>query len=249
MGLGSALHLAEAGCTVTVLEREESVAKARKQVHQKQRRTRKLNFSSQRQMASNVNGAMLCPSLCASWASFKFLSKVRSPSPMAKHLVHLMELDKKTFRGLPSHARSNSSKETQQTQRLKQLQPLSQSTDTNARKRALHCNEVQGHLRFTTALNLPITPQNRNELRRIKLSASALTDPAFYRWCAWFAVNGLWPGRDERNHEAQRSLGAYSIDCLARLKVGRRVGTRQLARSLAHECIYADARAVTEFTD
>ena len=29
MGLGSALHLAEAGCTVTVLEREESVAKAR----------------------------------------------------------------------------------------------------------------------------------------------------------------------------------------------------------------------------
>ena len=31
MGLGSALHLAEAGCTVTVLEKEESVAKARKQ--------------------------------------------------------------------------------------------------------------------------------------------------------------------------------------------------------------------------
>ena len=28
MGLGSALHLAEAGCTVTVLEKEESVAKA-----------------------------------------------------------------------------------------------------------------------------------------------------------------------------------------------------------------------------
>ena len=59
-----------------------------------------------------------------------------------------------------------------------------------------------------------------NELRRIKLSASALTDPAFYRWCAWFAFNGLWPGRDERNHEAQRNLGAYSVDCLQRLKVG-----------------------------
>ena len=51
MGLGSALHLAEAGCTVTVLEREESVAKARtrdtrKQVH-KQPRTYKLNFPCQ----------------------------------------------------------------------------------------------------------------------------------------------------------------------------------------------------------
>jgi len=112
MGLGSALHLAEAGCTVTVLEKEESVAK----------------------VASNINGAMLCPSLCASWASFKFLS------------------------------------------------------------------------------------ENRNELRRISLSPSALTDPAFYRWCAWFALNGLWPGRDERNHAAQRNLGAYSIDCLGRLK-------------------------------
>ena len=66
---------------------------------------------------------------------------------------------------------------------------------------------------------IPIILQNRGELRRIKLSPSALTDPAFYRWCAWFALNGLWPGRDERNHAAQRNLGAYSIECLGRLKV------------------------------
>lgn len=73
----------------------------------------------------------------------------------------------------------------------------------------------------TTPATDAIILQNMNELRRIKLSASALTDPAFYRWCAWFAFNGLWPGRDERNHEAQRNLGAYSVDCLQRLKVGR----------------------------
>ncbi len=56
MGLGSAFHLAKSGrCSkVTVIEAREEVAGA----------------------ASNINGSMICPSLCASWASFKFLAKV-----------------------------------------------------------------------------------------------------------------------------------------------------------------------------
>ena len=45
MGLGSALHLAEAGCTVTVLEKEESVAKARKQGHKQRRKNVQTQFS------------------------------------------------------------------------------------------------------------------------------------------------------------------------------------------------------------
>ena len=43
------------GYRVTILEKNKDVA----------------------QVASSINGAMICPSMCASWASMKLLSKVR----------------------------------------------------------------------------------------------------------------------------------------------------------------------------
>ena len=54
MGLGSAFHLSERGYKVTLLEKQDDVA----------------------QVASFLNGAMICPSMTASWASLKFLAKV-----------------------------------------------------------------------------------------------------------------------------------------------------------------------------
>ena len=52
MGLGTCLHLAERGYKVTLLEKQSDVAK----------------------VASYINGAMICPSMTASWASLKLLS-------------------------------------------------------------------------------------------------------------------------------------------------------------------------------
>ena len=43
------------GYRVTILEKNKDVA----------------------QVASSINGAMICPSMCASWASMKLVSKVR----------------------------------------------------------------------------------------------------------------------------------------------------------------------------
>ncbi len=60
MGLGTAFHLSEKGYEVSVLEQQPDVA----------------------MVASSVNGAMLCPSMTASWASLKLLSKVRGLSLM-----------------------------------------------------------------------------------------------------------------------------------------------------------------------
>ena len=54
MGLGSAWYLTQKGYKVTVLERQPEVA----------------------MVASSINGAMICPSMCASWASMKLLSEV-----------------------------------------------------------------------------------------------------------------------------------------------------------------------------
>ncbi len=51
------------------------------------------------------------------------------------------------------------------------------------------------------------------------MTSASLLDLAFYRWGAWFAFNGIWPGRDESNHKAQRELGAYSMKCLENIKV------------------------------
>ena len=56
MGLGTCLHLAERGYKVTLLEKQSDVAK----------------------VASYINGAMICPSMTASWASLKLLSQVCS---------------------------------------------------------------------------------------------------------------------------------------------------------------------------
>ena len=54
MGLGSAWYLSQKGYRVTVLEKNAQVA----------------------MVASSVNGAMICPSMCNSWASLKLLSEV-----------------------------------------------------------------------------------------------------------------------------------------------------------------------------
>ena len=54
MGLGSAWYLTQKGYKVTVLEKNAQVA----------------------MVASSVNGAMICPSMCNSWASLKLLSEV-----------------------------------------------------------------------------------------------------------------------------------------------------------------------------
>ena len=56
MGLCNSLHLAERGYKVTLLEKQSDVAK----------------------VASYINGAMICPSMTASWASLKLLSQVCS---------------------------------------------------------------------------------------------------------------------------------------------------------------------------
>jgi len=53
MGLGTAFHLSERGYRVTLLEKQKDVAK----------------------VASYINGAMICPSMTASWASLSLLSK------------------------------------------------------------------------------------------------------------------------------------------------------------------------------
>ena len=54
MGLGTSLKLAERGYKVTLLEKQGDVAK----------------------VASYINGAMICPSMTASWASLGLLSRV-----------------------------------------------------------------------------------------------------------------------------------------------------------------------------
>ena len=54
MGLGTSLQLAERGYKVTLLEKQSDVAK----------------------VASYINGAMICPSMTASWASLKLLAQV-----------------------------------------------------------------------------------------------------------------------------------------------------------------------------
>ena len=59
MGLCNSLHLAERGYKVTLLEKQSDVAK----------------------VASYINGAMICPSMTASWASLKLLSQVCSIAP------------------------------------------------------------------------------------------------------------------------------------------------------------------------
>jgi len=55
MGLGTSLQLAERGYKVTLLEKQSDVAK----------------------VASYINGAMICPSMTASWASLKLLAQSR----------------------------------------------------------------------------------------------------------------------------------------------------------------------------
>ena len=54
MGLGTSLKLSERGYKVTLLEKQGDVAK----------------------VASYINGAMICPSMTASWASLGLLSRV-----------------------------------------------------------------------------------------------------------------------------------------------------------------------------
>lgn len=56
MGLGTAFLLSERGFQVTLLEKNQEVAKE----------------------ASYINGSMICPSMCASWASLGLLAKVRN---------------------------------------------------------------------------------------------------------------------------------------------------------------------------
>lgn len=56
MGLGTAFLLSERGFQVTLLEKNPEVA----------------------QVASYINGSMICPSMCASWASLGLLAKVRN---------------------------------------------------------------------------------------------------------------------------------------------------------------------------
>ena len=55
MGLCNSFYLAERGYKVTLLEKQSDVAK----------------------VASYINGAMICPSMTASWASLKLLSQVQ----------------------------------------------------------------------------------------------------------------------------------------------------------------------------
>lgn len=56
MGLGTAFHLSERGFKVKLLEKNQDVASAQ---------------------GSYINGAMICPSMCASWASLNLLKEVR----------------------------------------------------------------------------------------------------------------------------------------------------------------------------
>ena len=65
MGLGTAFHLSERGYRVTLLEKQKDVAK----------------------VASYINGAMICPSMTASWASLSLLSKVLNNLPEDKQIL------------------------------------------------------------------------------------------------------------------------------------------------------------------
>ena len=47
---------------------------------------------------------------------------------------------------------------------------------------------------------------NPGELKSVRLSWRALTDPSFYVWAGWFWFNSLWPGRAEYNHQSCRLL-------------------------------------------
>jgi hypothetical protein len=61
--------------------------------------------------------------------------------------------------------------------------------------------------------------QNTGELKGVKLTWAAVSDIKFWRWGFWFVLNSLWPGKPELNHQAQRVLGKYSLDCLRQLEV------------------------------
>ena len=84
MGLGTAFHLAERGFDVTVLEKEDSVAKVSTLFYSRMHKwlnykylkitliwNNVLIYDCSSQVASRSNGALLCPSMCASWADIK----------------------------------------------------------------------------------------------------------------------------------------------------------------------------------
>jgi hypothetical protein len=48
---------------------------------------------------------------------------------------------------------------------------------------------------------------------------AAISDLKFWRWGFWFVLNSLWPGKPELNHQAQRVLSKYSVQCLEDLEV------------------------------
>lgn len=69
-----------------------------------------------------------------------------------------------------------------------------------------------------TWASFKLLAKNKAELRRIGLTVDALTDHKFWRWGLWFTFNCFWPGKVEKNHEAQRQLGLYSLQCLEKLE-------------------------------
>ena len=67
--------------------------------------------------------------------------------------------------------------------------------------------------------SMKLLAQNRGELRRIQVSWDAISDHKFWRWGMWFTYNCFFPGRVKANHEAQQTLGLYSLKCLKNLEV------------------------------
>jgi len=59
-----------------------------------------------------------------------------------------------------------------------------------------------------------VLAKNPGELKTMKVGMSAWMDPNFYRWAAWFWFNSLVPGRASYNHESQRQLAWYSLQCM-----------------------------------
>ena len=59
-----------------------------------------------------------------------------------------------------------------------------------------------------------VIAKNPGELKTMKVGINAWLDPNFYRWAAWFWFNSLVPGRASYNHESQRQLAWFSLECM-----------------------------------
>ncbi|XP_023331328.1 uncharacterized protein LOC111703577 isoform X2 [Eurytemora carolleeae] len=107
---------------------------------------------------------------------------------------------------------------------------------------AIICNSMAASWASATLI-----AKNPGELKTMKVGFESWTDPNFYRWCAWFWMNSLWPGRAEFNHQSQRLLSYFSYKSMQEEKA--KYGDKLFMNETAKETIklFYNAEEMNEF--